>query len=199
MNSFFPNDLKKLKVRIRTYERALSGGDRDGAGKRYLLGPMYLLLGDVEGALKHFEWFDKTYADDCGEPYQYLCWTLALYKAGKLDAATLKFKQTMLENLYLIPAMLGESPEPRDIWRGSSMAELDYAEEIPVELLRLWDDESKIWAKRLWNDPTVTQFRERYIDIERQLKTVEPGPKRTMLVNESFRMRSGSAPLRVVK
>ncbi|MCI0558856.1 MAG: hypothetical protein MN733_10205 [Nitrososphaera sp.] len=68
MNSFPPNDLKKLKVRISAYERALSGGDRDGAGKRYLLGPMYLLLGDVEGALKHFEWFDKTYADVAVNP-----------------------------------------------------------------------------------------------------------------------------------
>ena len=101
MNSFFPDDPKKIKTRIRTYERSLTHDLDDGAGKRYLLGPMYLLLNDVEGALKHFAWFDKVFSDDSGEPYQYLCWTLALFKAGKTADAKRKLKQTMFENLSL--------------------------------------------------------------------------------------------------
>ena len=55
---FFPEDPKKLKSRIRSYERSLKQDPMDdGYGKRYLLGPMYLLLGDVDGALRHYAWF----------------------------------------------------------------------------------------------------------------------------------------------
>jgi len=47
----FPQDPKKIRVRIRRYERALRheqvsyGSINDGGGKRYLLGPLYLLMG----------------------------------------------------------------------------------------------------------------------------------------------------------
>ena len=109
----FPKDPKKIRERIRRYERALRkehqkfGFIDDGYGKRYLLGPLYLLLGDVQGAIKSFEWFDQTCVDDAGEPFQYLCWTLALYRAGKIEAGTQKLLQTMLSNLYLIPHLVG--------------------------------------------------------------------------------------------
>ena len=52
-----PHDPKKLQARIRRYERAVRrefeqfGFYDDSDGKRYLLGPLYLLLGDLSGAL----------------------------------------------------------------------------------------------------------------------------------------------------
>ena len=56
-------ELRKIRERIRRYERKLReekrtyGDYRDGAGKRYLLGPSYLLLGDTEDAMKSFRTF----------------------------------------------------------------------------------------------------------------------------------------------
>lgn len=50
-----PKDNKKIKAQIHRYERALKkeldeyGCYDDGAGKRYMLGPLYLILGDVAG------------------------------------------------------------------------------------------------------------------------------------------------------
>jgi tetratricopeptide (TPR) repeat protein len=96
----FPQDPKKIRARIRRYERALRqeqecyGFINDGAGKRYLLGPLYLLMGDTAGALRSFAWFAQTCPDDSGDPLQYLCWTLALYRAGELEHATAKLRQT---------------------------------------------------------------------------------------------------------
>jgi hypothetical protein len=64
-----PKDAKKIKERIRRYERALEqekrrlGNHRDGSGKRFLLGPLYMILGDLEGALKSFAWFEATFPD----------------------------------------------------------------------------------------------------------------------------------------
>jgi hypothetical protein len=69
-----PQDPKKIRTRIRNTERALRqeqkrfGFIRDGAGKRYTLGPLYLLMGDTEGALRSFAWFAEAFPDDSGEP-----------------------------------------------------------------------------------------------------------------------------------
>lgn len=74
--SDIPDDPKRIRERIRRYERGLQkekqtfGSYNDGAGKRYFIGPLYLLLGDLEGALKAFQWFDKTFPDDTGEAGQ---------------------------------------------------------------------------------------------------------------------------------
>ena len=72
-----PTEPRKIKERIRRYERAFAKELQqidmisDGSGKRYLLAPLYLMLNDVEGAYKFFEWFEKTFPDDVGEPLQY--------------------------------------------------------------------------------------------------------------------------------
>jgi hypothetical protein len=63
----FPKDKNKIRARIRRYERELrkekelTGSIHDGGGKRYLLGSLYMLLGDNDGALKSFGWFEKTF------------------------------------------------------------------------------------------------------------------------------------------
>ena len=52
------DDKQKIRPRLRSYERKLQkekkeyGSYRDGAGKRYRVGPHYMLLGDNEGALE---------------------------------------------------------------------------------------------------------------------------------------------------
>ena len=85
--STFPKDPKQIKARINRYQNALQNEQKrfgdidDSAGKRYLLGPLYLLAGDIDGALAHFKWFEKTFPDDVGEPMQSLCWTLAIVVA----------------------------------------------------------------------------------------------------------------------
>jgi hypothetical protein len=84
-----PNgDKQRIRSRLRRYERKLQkekkeyGFYRDGAGKRYQIGPHYTLLGDNEGALVAFQWFEKEFSDDAGGPGHHLCWSLALYRSG---------------------------------------------------------------------------------------------------------------------
>ncbi len=58
-------DTRKIRSRLRSYERKLQkekkehGFYRDGAGKRYQVGPDYMLLGDDDGALAAFQWFER--------------------------------------------------------------------------------------------------------------------------------------------
>ena len=199
MADLFPKSPKTIRQRIRRYERELknelkTGHGRDGYGKRYLLGPLYLLLGDLDGALASFEWYENAYPDDGGEPYQYLTWALALHRGGFKHAAFNKLYQTILENLYLVPHLLGQNPQPLDIWHGSNLAEIEYAIAIPGELLDLWDDEAREWARVVLEHPNVVEKVTRYIDIQRELETERPGPKRTALVDESYALQNQQLP-----
>ncbi len=192
----FPKEPKRITERIRRYERALRkehetfGSIHDGAGKRYLLGPLYLLLGDTAGAVRSFAWFERAFPDDMGEPVQYLCWALALYRSGNIAGASRKLLQTMLLNLYLVPHLLGMPQDRLDIWHGSNWAEKSYLEYAPPELLALWDQRALEWAKETYHSPKFRQVRARYIEIHEQLRHEPVGPRRSQLVQEAFELEA---------
>ena len=83
----------KIRARLRSSERKLRkekekyGWYDDGAGKRYQVGPHYMLLDDNEGALAAFQWFEKEFPDDIGVPDHFLCWSLALIPCGQRCSA----------------------------------------------------------------------------------------------------------------
>ena len=189
-----PDAQKKLKATIKRYERGLRkeqtehGFISDGYGKRYLLGPMYMQLGDTEGALRSFEWFQQTFPDDVGEPFQYLCWSLTLFRVGRLEAAKKKLVQTMLMNLYLVPCLLSIETPRLDIWHSSNMAEPEYLEYLPEEHLDLWDEPALAWAKTVYEDPNVQQILKKCMSIRSRLKHEPRGPIRSQLVAEERRL-----------
>lgn len=192
MNMYeLPKEPKKIRERIKRYERKLRdeklkyGYIGDGAGKRFLLGPLYLLMDDLEGALKSFRWFEEKFSDDSGEPGHLLCWTLALYRSGDLAKAARMLKKTMFTNLYLIPHLLGQDIEKINMWHGSNYEEIEYLEWIPLEYFSLWDEEVKKWASDLYHSKKFQAPAARYIEIHRQLLNLTPGEERTCLVMEA--------------
>ena len=181
---------KKIRAKIRRYERILRneraehGFISDGYGKRYLLGTMYMQLGNIEGAMESFEWFQRTFPDDVGEPFQYLCWALALFRVGKLDAAKKKLVQTMLMNLYLVPHLLNAEISRLEIWHGSNIEEPEYLEYLPEEYLDLWDEDALAWARSVYENQRIQQVLEKCISIRTRLKHEQPGPIRSQLIAE---------------
>ncbi len=190
--SFIPDDPKKIRAKIRSYERllamekALHGGYDDGYGKRYLLGPLYLFYGDMDAALKHFEWYEAAFPDDCNDPGQLLCWALVLLRAGKDDAAEMKLGQTMLANVHIIPHMLGQEtvqpcrlePTP-DGWS-------DYVGMMPPEYFEIWTDAEKEWARDHHEGPYFSRIRQKWMEFDHMLEDEEPGEERTRLCNEKW-------------
>ncbi len=190
-----PNDDKqKIRSRLRSYERKLQkekkehGFYRDGAGKRYQIGPHYMLLGDDEGALAAFQWFEKEFSDDAGEPGHLLCWSLALYRAGNEIGAAKKLRQTMLSNLYLVPHLLGSPIAELDIWHGSNDGEPGFIECIPEAYFLLWTEAEREWAAGLYHSTGFQSVRARYIEISWLLDTTPPGPVRNRLVEEMYKL-----------
>jgi hypothetical protein len=193
--SFFPTDHKKIRARIRSYERKLqkemdeTGMIHDGYGKRYLPGPLYLLMDDIEGALRHYAWFEETCTDDGRDPIHLLCWTLAHYRTGNLEAATGKLRQTMLSNLLLIPHLLGRPEDELELDDETLFSEKFYLEYAPVEVFTLWDEAALKWLTETYQSPALKAVRERYIAIQQQLVTEPRGPRRNQLVEEASTMR----------
>jgi len=185
---------QKIRSRLRSYERKLRqekekyGFYDDGAGKRYQVGPHYMLLGDNEGALAAFQWFEKEFPDDVGVPELFLCWSLALYRAGNEIGAAKKLRQAMFSNLYLVPRLLGSPIADLDIWHGSSDAEPSYVEHIHEPYIRLWRETERQWAEGLYNGPGFRSARDRFIEIGRALVTSRPGPDRSRLVEEMHKL-----------
>ena len=147
-----------------------------------------MLLGDNEGALAAFHWFEKEFSDDAGEPGHLLCWTLTLHRAGNEVGAARKLRQTMFSNLYLLPQLLGSPVNELDIWHGSSDAEPSYVEYLPKAYLQLWTQAEREWASGLYHSPGFQSVRERYIEISRALDTTPPGPERSRLVEEMYEL-----------
>jgi hypothetical protein len=184
----------KIRARLRRYERQLraeksrTGNFDDGAGLRFLVGPLYLLLGDLEGATKSYAWFEKQFPDDGGEPGNDLCWALVLYRIGSLEAAARKLRQAMLRNLYLLPQLLGIPHKPLAIWHGSNWAEAGYLACIPPEYWELWDAAALGWARRLYESEAFQKAESRFIAIYKELRTLPPGPRRSALVHEAHHL-----------
>jgi len=191
-----PTEPRKIRERIRRYERAFAKELQefdmisDGSGKRYLLGPLYLMLNDVEGAYKSYEWFEKTFPDDVGEPLQYLCWTITLLRKDDINKASNKLIETMLKNLYLIPHMLGLNPERLDIWHSSNYKDIEYLSYLPPVVMKLCTEKELDWISKKYHSEKFTAIREKYIGIYRYLKTEPRGPKRTELVEQASKLEN---------
>ncbi len=186
----FPEDHKKLRARIRSYERKLEkekeefGFCRDGSGKRYLLGPLYMLMGDIDGAIKSFKWFEAAFPDDTGEPYQYLCWILALYKINDIKEAKKKALETIFQNLYLIPHLLQIKQEEYKMWHSSNLAEIEHAEYLPAEFIDLWDEKALEWLKQFYHDNKTQEIIKEYVILNTKLNDLSPGIERSELCNK---------------
>jgi hypothetical protein len=192
--SHFPKEPKKIRERIKRYERDLAsekrrfGGYDDSTGKRYLLGPLYLLLGDIDGANKFFAWFQRAFPDDMGEPFQYLCWARALHQVGDRRNAAKKLAQTWFRNHFIVERLLGiEEPRP-DVPYGTNWEGPEYVEHGPTELFSLWDDDALAWAEDVYGQAWFKEARADYLEIERRLTNEPVGPERSRLVNRKFQL-----------
>ena len=191
--NYFPTDPKKIKAMISRYKRKFAKEKSqfdyisDGSGHRYLIGPLYMILGDNETALESFHWFTREFPDDISEPGHHLCWTLCLRRAGQAQASENKLMQTAFQNLYLIPHLIGEDIDPLDIWHLSNYAEKEYLEDIPGEYWRLWSEEDINWAREYWHRDATKEAVNEYIDSRHQLLSAPGGSRKRMAVLDKMR------------
>jgi len=156
-----------------------------------MIGPLYLRIHDLEGAVEHYRWFEKTFTDDAGEPFHRMGWTLTLYKNGLVDEAEQMLLRTMLRNLYLFPVLFGEEPKHLGVRMGSNWEEMGYVMEADEWYFDLWNAQELEWAIKVHDSPLARKIRDRYITIHEFLEIEPVGEKRSMLVEEASRLRRG--------
>ena len=191
------NMTKKIKATIARYRRLLNKEWKDhnfisdGAGKRFMIGPLYLRIDDTKGAMAHYKWFEKMFDDDSGEPFHRMGWTLTLQRHGDDPAAERMLLIAMLKNLYLFPQLFGEDLPRIDGWEGSNWENLEYITEAPKWMLNLWSEEELEWAKGIYYSEQAIKIRDRYITINQFLELERPGEKRSELVMEASKLVRG--------
>jgi hypothetical protein len=198
-----PTDPKKIGAKIRRIERNFEKDPdyRDGGGGRFLLGPFYLLLGDLQGALEHYKWFEKKFPDSGDEPVDAMCWTLAMYRSNQETEAEFRLRRAYLANPYFIPALLGLPHGQPEVQRSSNWEHEEFVTETPPEFLNMWTPEERVWLKAKWQSSEFTSFVKTHIGLCQQLSGAEVGPHRSELVNQLFAMAtrpSGKAKLKMV-
>lgn len=172
-----PSDAqKRFRDRATRLKRALANEKRqygqihDGAGKRYLIGPLYALAGELRQALAHYDWYEKECSDDVGEPIHYLWWALTLYRTGELEKANIRLLETMIRNVYLLPALLGSLVAPYDMWHSSNTGQPEYVSEVPTEFLPDLSEQERLWIKGQLDSFRFRRVKDEYVSTYRALK-----------------------------
>ncbi len=143
---------------------------RDGAGKRYLIGPLFVLAGQLDRALAHYAWYEEYCSEDTGEPIHYLYWAIALYRTGDAARANQKLLETTVQNLYLLPTLLGSPPAIYDMWHSSNMEERDYIFDTPEELVPSLSDEEQAWIRAQLESDRFCRVRDEYVSTYHALQ-----------------------------
>lgn len=144
----------RLSDALAEYEALLRLNKNDNQGVRYFIGPLQLLRGDVEAALHAYEQFAEDYPDDWDDPHHTFCWGLALYQAGRLSEAVVKWREACFANIYIAPLLLAEPLPTDDLWLFTNLDWPDYAEDYRDYYGKLWDrwPQALFCLRRLWND-----------------------------------------------
>lgn len=189
-----PTDPKKIRDRIRRYERNWKSPlFRDGSGTRFLIGPFYLLLGDLEGAVKHYKWFQRKFSDSMDEPIHTLSWALTMFRAGNLKDALFRLRRAHCANPYTIPFILGVDHHQPQVRRFCNWAEEAYVLETPSEFFKTWDRNEIEWLKTVWESIEFKEFVGKHRSLVQKLETAPIGSHRAALVDALYGLREQTA------
>lgn len=181
-----PNEQKKIRTRINRYERNFKSRNPmfdDGGGTRFLLGPLYLLVDDLEGALRHYKkWFARKFSDSSDEPLHTLCWGLALHRAGNPKEAVYRLRRAHLANPYLIPSILSVHHGQPHIRRSRGWDDEDYLIYVDPRLISMWSENERSWLLEVWESPAFQELVQTHIDLSVRLDREPVGPTRSALV-----------------
>ena len=151
--------LKMLKLNV-----------NDNQGVRYLIGPIYHQMGNLDKAIN---WYVQN-LDDPGNLYNY---GLALIQQNELEAAAKTLISAIFENPYIAPMLLKDKLPESDWWHGSNLTEPPYAEDYVSEYGNWWEKEE--FALRLlraiWDHGDVQRTLRDFIAIRRAIKTSRNG------------------------
>lgn len=165
-------------------EKRKFGGFDDGDGKRYVIGPLYVLAGALDEAIKYYKWYERNFADDAGDPLLYLYWSLALFRTGGGERADGKLLETMLQNVYLLPSLVGLPAAAYDIWHGSNLEMPDYPARITAAFRPALSEQEREWVTAQLESARFRRVLAEYVSVFHALKSERDVRKRERILRQ---------------
>lgn len=183
--------LGKYDKAIAEFKAILERNPNDNQGVRYLIAPLFQLKGDLSGALREYEQFEKDYSGDVWEPHYCFNWGLALFTHRRIKRAVVIMRRAFFGNLYIAPLLLGRKVKPHPIWHGINIAKIDYAREYILLYQQLWESQTDalIFLQQLWDAPEIKADIHEFIEIGVRLNTEPVGVTRSALVEKQSKLR----------
>ncbi|MCU7549575.1 hypothetical protein OCK74_10645 [Chitinophagaceae bacterium LB-8] len=186
-----PKQIERLKKKIADIKRALAAEKRkfgwydDGRGLRYLPTKYFIQLGDYSGGLTYTKWFDKNFPDDSGFPDFLFEWTIILFKTGRIKEAEQKAFQTFCRNTYLFDKFFGRPIIPFDKWEGSNLEAPGFTEYLDYSCRQPALGDFSEWLASFISTQDFINRSNKYIDIQKRLKTEDDSETRHYLVRQA--------------
>jgi len=161
---------------IDIFNRMLKINPNDNQGVRYLMGPIYHQMGNLEEAIR---WYERN-SDD---PYSLFNHGLALIQQGKLEKAARILIFAIFTNPYIAPMLLEEKLPKSDWFHTTGWAQPEYAREYLIDYGTWWEEEevALVYLEEIWNSLEVQQNLKDFIATRRAMKKTKSGDDRVSL------------------
>jgi hypothetical protein len=180
--------IKRIKLDLAADKREWGGFYDDSRGLRYVPPQYYVKLGDYDGGLKYFRWFNKNFPDDIGFPdFLFEC-TIILFKTGKIKEAEKKAFETYCRNSYIFAKFFDRPIVPFNKYESSNSDGPEYTDHFiySSQLHALAD-----FSEWLDNHTKTVKFKtacEKYVEIFTQLKTEDDFETRGYLIDQATQL-----------
>jgi tetratricopeptide (TPR) repeat protein len=166
----------RLEEAISIFKHMLKLNPNDNQGVRYLMGPVYHQIGNLEEAVRCYE----RNGDDPHNLYNY---GLALIQQGKLEKAARILITAVFANPYIAPMLLDDKLPKRDWWHGTNLAEPEYAEDYMIEYSSWWEREEAplFFLRAVWNSREVQRNLKDFIATRKAMKKAKIGDDKLIL------------------
>ena len=145
----------------------------------------FIQLGDHKGGLTYLKWFSKNFPDDSGFPDFLFEWTIILFKCGKTKDIEKKAFETFCANTYLLDKLFGKSITPVDKWEGSNIAVADFTDYFDYSSKQPELVDFAEWLNGLINREDFKNRCDKYIEIQKKLKTENDPKARSYLIMQA--------------
>lgn len=165
-----------LDQAIDFFKRMLKLNPNDNQGVRYLMGPIYHQMGDLEEAIR---WYEHN-SDD---PYSLYNHGLALIQQDKMEKAARILIFAIFNNPYIAPMLLDEKLPKSNWFHTTGWAQPDYAREYLIDYGTWWEEEESAlsFLSEVWDSFEVRRNLKDFIATRRAMKKAKSGDDRVSL------------------
>ncbi len=180
----------KIKQKIRSLRSKLNAEKRkygwydDSYGKRYLIGNLYVQLGDYRLAKKYFDWFDQEFPDDIGFSQFNFGRVKTLFVLKKEQESLSKLIEVEANNSYLIDILLERTKQQIEKREWSNLATLKYAKGLIVDCERIMTEEFRDWLEKITSSTSYQDFKRKHLELEIQLSNENSIEKRKEILRQ---------------